>query len=390
MRRAAIIGAGPAGLMASEQLAQAGIAVTLYERLPSPARKFLMAGRGGLNLTHSEPLPQFLARYGAASAWLAPFIEAFPPEALGAWCKGLGIETFVGTSGRVFPRDMKATPLLRAWLKRLGGLGVTLVTRATWTGWDATGALTFEGAPAIAPDVTILALGGASWPRLGSDGSWVAALAGIATTPFKPANCGVLHHWSAHFITRAAGLPLKRIVASTGGQAAAGEITITRTGLEGGAIYALSPPLRAQIEQSGQALLRLDLRPSLTLEALAAKLGGSESLATKLRKAGLSSAAAALVQELRHRGSNAPIPELVKALPLTITGMAGLERAISSAGGVKRTELTPDLMLRARPGVFLAGEMLDWEAPTGGYLLQACFATGRAAGQGALRWLARG
>jgi uncharacterized flavoprotein (TIGR03862 family) len=390
MRDAAIIGAGPAGLMAAETLARAGIAVTLYERQAAPARKFLMAGRGGLNLTHSEPLPQFLSRYGAAQAWLAPFIEAFPPEAVGAWCKGLGIETFVGSSGRVFPRDMKASPLLRAWLKRLGELGVKLVPRATWTGWDETGALRFAGAPSITPTVTILALGGASWPRLGSDGRWMAALTGIATTPFKPANCGVLHHWSPQFINRFAGQPLKRLIASTAGHTAPGEITITRTGLEGGAIYALSAPLRAHLETTGHALLQLDLRPDLPRETLAAKLSGSESLATKLRKAGLSPPAAALVQELRHRGSNAPIADLVKALPLTITGLAGLERAISSAGGVKRTELTPDLMLRARPGVFLAGEMLDWEAPTGGYLLQACLATGKAAGQGALRWLARG
>jgi uncharacterized flavoprotein (TIGR03862 family) len=385
---ASIIGAGPAGLMAAELLATHGVQVTLYERQASVARKFLMAGRGGLNVTHSEPLPRFLARYTNAAPWLTPYIEAFPPEAVGAWCKGLGIETFTGTSGRVFPVEMKASPLLRAWLNRLNGLGVQFITRATWTGWDQSGALTFQGSSPTRPDVTILAVGGASWPRLGSDGSWATLLPGTELAPFKPANCGFLYNWSAHFAARFAGQPLKRITATIGPHTLPGELMITASGIEGGAIYALSAPLRDAIEQSGTALLQLDLRPDLTREALAAKLGGSESLSTRLRKAGLAPVAVGLVQELRHRGNETPLADLIKALPLHLTATAGLARAISTAGGIKRSELTPDLMLRARPGIFAAGEMLDWDAPTGGYLLQACFALGRAAGQGALKFLA--
>lgn len=385
-----MIGGGPAGLMAAETIAAAGLAVTLFERSPSLGRKLLMAGRGGLNITHSEPEQKFLPRYGAAAAWMAPHLAAFPPEAVRDWCAGLGQPTFVGSSGRVFPTAMKASPLLRAWIGRLRGLGVNFVTRAQWTGWDEAQKLRFADGSSFAANATVLALGGASWPRLGADGGWTAFLPDVAIAPLRPANCGFRVAWSAHFAQRFAGQPLKRIVLSCAGQSVPGELMITAQGVEGGAVYALSAVARDLIARDGVAELSIDLRPDMSTEALTARLagGGSESLSNVLRKrAGLSPVATGLVQEARHAGDTAPLASLIKALPLRLTAPAGLARAISTAGGIKLAELDEHLMLRRHPGIFAAGEMLDWEAPTGGYLLQACLATGRIAGQGVLTWL---
>ena len=378
--------------MAAEVLAQAGLAVTVFERMPSPGRKLLMAGRGGLNITHSEPMERFLTRYGPAAGWISPRLAAFPPEALRAWCAGLGQPTFVGSSGRVFPTSMKASPLLRAWINRLEALGVQLVTRASWTGWDAANRLTFTGSAPYAADAVVLAMGGASWPRLGADGSWTALLPDVRIAPLRPANCGFKLAWSEHFSQRFAGTPLKRITLSCAGQSVPGELMLTRDGIEGGAVYALSAPARELIARDGAAELRLDLRTDLSAETLATRLagGGSESLTNILRKrAGLSPAAIGLVQEARHAGDATPLALLIKSLPLRLLAPAGLARAISTAGGISLEELDENLMLRRRPGVFAAGEMLDWEAPTGGYLLQACLSTGLAAARGVLAWRAR-
>jgi uncharacterized flavoprotein (TIGR03862 family) len=359
--------------------------------MASPARKFLLAGRGGLNLTHSEPLDRFLARYGTAAAALEPAICAFPPDALRAWCHDLGEPTFVGTSGRVFPQSFKAAPLLRAWLRRLGALGVTFRPKHQWCGWDSN-ALCFrtpEGETSITADATILALGGASWPRMGSDGAWVDILRAeaIPVTRLAPSNCGIDIAWSPVFITKFAGAPLKRIALRFAGRAVRGEAVVTARGLEGGAVYTLSAALRDALA-NGPTLLEADLRPDLDDESLAVRLAkpaGGRSLANFLRQEiSLSPVAIGLVQEaLRGIGAGRPLAALIRALPLTVHGVAPIERAISSAGGVPFSALNENLMLRARPGVFLAGEMLDWEAPTGGYLLQACFSTGLAAAQGA-------
>ncbi len=365
-----IIGAGPSGLMAAEVLAKGGVKVRVIDHMASPARKFLMAGRGGLNLTHSEALEPFLDRYGPARGSLEPAIRAFPPQALIAWCNGLGIETFAGSSGRVFPNVMKASPLLRAWLRRLDDLGVDLVLRTRWTG-------------AKEADAMILALGGASWPRLGSDAQWVAILEnrGVKINAFIPTNCGVTVPWSAHFVERFAGTPLKRIAVTSAGKTVRGEAVVTRSGLEGGAIYALSPQLR----QPGR--LTLDLRPDLTLTTLEARLArpkGKSSHSTWLRKAaGLSPVAIALLREAGLGATGSAI----KALPLTATGTDSLARAISSAGGVASSELDENFAFKSWPGVYAVGEMLDWEAPTGGYLLQACFSTAVAAARACLEWL---
>ncbi|WP_119269025.1 NAD(P)/FAD-dependent oxidoreductase [Taklimakanibacter deserti] len=368
--RVDVIGAGPAGLMAAEVLAKGGASVRVVDHMASPARKFLMAGRGGLNLTHSEALETFVDRYGAARGILEPAIRAFPPEALIDWCNGLGIETFIGSSGRVFPRAMKASPLLRAWLRRLDSLGVTLELRTRWMGEKES-------------DAMILAMGGASWPRLGSDAQWTEILTrrGIKVNPFIPTNCGVTIPWSAHFSERFAGVPLKRIAVSSAGRTVRGEAVITRTGLEGGAIYALNPELR----KSGD--LTLDLKPDLTVAALAERLShpkGKSSHSTWLRKAtGLAPAAIALLRE-----ANLPATaSAIKALPLTVTGTDALARAISSAGGVALTEIDRNFELKAWPQVYAVGEMLDWEAPTGGYLLQACFATANMASRACLERL---
>lgn len=393
-----VIGAGPAGLIAAETLALAGCRVSVHDRMASPARKLLIAGRGGLNLTHSEPRERFLARYGAAADWLAPMLDAFPPARLRAWATELGEPTFIGSSGRVFPRSFKASPLLRAWLRRLDGLGVRLLPRQRWLCWIEEGGLRFEtpeGPLDETPAATILALGGASWPRLGSDGGWVRIFneAGVASAPLRPANSGARIAWSPAFVERFAGQPLKRIALTAGGRTVRGEAMVDPSGLEGGAVYALSALLREAVAREGAALLSVDLRPDVTAEFLAARLGASrkgESTANRLRKAaGLTPVAAGLLRE-----ASTPLPteperlaERIKAVPLEVTGMAPLERAISSAGGVLREALDDRLMLRDRSGSFIAGEMLDWEAPTGGYLLQACFATGFAAACGALAHL---
>lgn len=398
-RAVAIIGAGPAGLIAAERLALAGIDVTVYERMPSPGRKFLFAGRGGLNLTHSENRELLLARYGAAATRLAPAIEAFSPEALGKWSEGLGEPVFTGTSGRIFPKHFKATPLLRSWLRRLDGLGVRIVTRTTWTGFDPAGALTLDGpdgAKVLRPDATLLALGGASWPRLGSDGRWTEILGrrGIGIAPLKPVNCGFEVAWSDVFRIRFQGQPLKRIALAFDGQTQRGEALVTAEGLEGGAVYALSGRLRDQLGTEGAARLHIDLRPDLEVGAVAQRLGsarGRQSLATFLRKSlKLPPVAISLLHETRQGAlptEPAELARLIKAVPLTLTGVRPIERAISSSGGIALAELDARFMLRALPGVFAAGEMLDWDAPTGGYLLQGVFSTGLAAANGILDWL---
>jgi uncharacterized flavoprotein (TIGR03862 family) len=390
-----VIGAGPAGLAAAEVLAQAGVSVAIRDRMASPARKFLLAGRGGLNLTHSEPLADFLARYGAARPHLEPAIRAFPPEALRAWCEALGIETFVGSSGRVFPKAMKASPLLRAWLKRLDGLGVRLMPRSRFLGWsgDALGFQTPEGVVEETPRAAVFALGGGSWPRLGSDGSWTSAFAdrGVEIAPLAPSNCGFIAGWSDIFRDKFEGQPIKPAAFSFGGESVRGEAIITRGGLEGGAIYALSARLRDAIRAEGHAELVIDAAPHASDEDLARRLGSASdgaSLANRLRRAGLPPASAGLLRE-RVGGPALPadshdLAALIKACPIRLTGVAPMERAISTAGGVSWESVNDDFSLKADPATFVCGEMLDWEAPTGGYLLQACFATGRAAGLGAL------
>jgi hypothetical protein len=399
----AVIGAGPAGLIAAETLAGAGVGVVLFDRMATTGRKFLMAGRGGLNLTHSEPLERFLTRYGKAAPVLAAAIEAFPPEALRAWCEGLGYPTFVGSSGRVFPATMKASPLLRAWRARLAGLGVRFELRRRWTGWDERGALLFAGpgeaAATLRPSATILALGGASWPRLGSDGGWATILRarGIAVAPLTPSNCGFVVGWSEHMRTRFAGTPLKRMAIAFGGEAVRGEAMVTARGIEGGAVYALSAAIRDALAAGRAAVAEIDLRPDLALGEIARRLATprkKQSLGNFLRKAlGLAPVAIALLHETKGAAplpaEPEPLARRIKAVPLRLTAPFPIERAISSAGGIAFAELDDALMLKTLPGVFAAGEMLDWEAPTGGYLLQACFATGIRAARGALAWLGR-
>ena len=397
-----VVGAGPAGLMAAEALRAGGCGVTVHERMPSPGRKLLMAGRGGLNLTHSEALPRLLARYGAAEASLAPAITAFSPTELRRWAEDLGQPTFIGSSGRVFPTALKASPLLRAWLRRLDAAGVRFRLHSTWRGWADTGALLFERPDrtmeTAMPDATVLALGGASWPRLGSDGAWAEILSreAVAIAPLRPANCGFAVAWSELFRTRFAGQPLKSVALSFAGERLRGEAMITAYGIEGGAVYALSAPLRQAIGRAGTANLSIDLRPDLDGAALMQRLikaGTRPSLSTILRKAaGLSPVAAHLIREAAGPAvprEPARLAALLKAVPVRLDAPQPLDRAISTAGGVAFTALDDRFMLRAKPGVFVAGEMLDWEAPTGGYLLQACFATGRTAATGALAWLER-
>ncbi|MGO8740287.1 NAD(P)/FAD-dependent oxidoreductase [Rhodoblastus sp.] len=393
-KTAAVIGAGPAGLSASEVLAQAGLDVTLYERMASPARKLLMAGRGGLNLTHGEDSCRFLTRYGAQAERLKPFLDAFGPQDLRDWCAGLGEETFVGSSGRVFPKNFKASPLLRAWLRRLDSLGVRLRARHDFCGFDGRVALfeTPQGPKRVEADVFVLALGGASWPRLGADGSWVTPLAeaGLPSSPLRPANSGFLIDWSPHFREKFEGQPLKNIALRRGDLSARGECVVTKRGLEGGAVYALSGAFRDGLA----AEILIDLRPDSSGADLARKLArprDKQSFSNFLRKtAHLAPLAIAL---LRESGPPPSSPEdlaaRIKALPLAVKGVAGLERAISTAGGVLWDGLDEKLMAKKFPGLFVAGEMLDWEAPTGGYLLTACFALGRAAGAAAAAYPGR-
>lgn len=394
----AIIGGGPAGLMAAEVIAAAGRRVTLYDQMPSLARKFLMAGRGGLNLTHGEPLERFLTRYGPdADPRLLAAIRAFPPAALRAWAEGLGQPLFEGTSGRIFPRAMKASPLLRAWLARLTRLGVGFVPRARFIGIGPEGTLHLEARPPLRPRATLLALGGASWPRLGSDGGWVSPLTarGIAIRPLTPANAGLAIGWSAHLRQHFAGAPLKSVRLGWRGEATRGDAILSEYGLEGGAAYPLAAAIHRAAAEEGPQPITLDLRPEMTEAEIAARLGAlrpRDSLANGLRRSlALAPAAIALLREVRRDLPREPasLARLIKALPLMADGTAGIARAISSAGGIDWAELDDRFMIRRLPGVFAAGEMLDWDAPTGGYLLQACCATGLAAGQGLLDWLRR-
>ena len=401
----AVIGAGPAGLMAAETLAAGGAQVTVHDAMPSAGRKFLMAGRGGLNLTHSEPLADFLKRYREAMPHLKAAVEAFPPDSLRAWSEALGQPTFVGSSGRVFPEAFKASPLLRAWLRRLDAAGVRFAFRHRWIGWDARGGLLFEtpdGPRTVNADAVVLALGGASWPRLGSDGAWMEILAakGIAVAPMKPANSGFTVAWSNIFRDRFEGQPLKSVALTIGQHTVRGEAIVTRTGIEGGAIYALSAELREAVLAKGTATLGVALRPDAARDELVAHLSapkGKQSFSNFLRKgAQLSPVGIGLLQEAATVSGRslaalppAELAGLINAVPIAISGVAPIARAISSAGGIRFDELDAHFMLRRLPGIFAAGEMLDWEAPTGGYLLQASFATGSAAGKGALNWLAR-
>jgi len=404
-KHVAIVGGGPAGLMASDVLVRGSARVTLYDQMPTLGRKFLLAGRGGLNLTHSEPLEQFLRRYGHAEPRLRSAIEAFSPDDLRTFSAELGQPTLVGSSGRVFPQAMKSSPLLRAWLRRLAATGVTIRLRHRWRGWDQAGRLLFDtpdGSTAVAADASVLALGGASWPKLGSDGTWVSALedSGIAVKPLRPANCGVLVEWSDIFRSRFEGEPLKRIALSFGGRSARGEAVITGKGLQGGGLYALSDVLREAIASQRHAVLIIDLLPDRDATALEQKLRAprnKQSLANVLRKSlSLSPVAIGLLREAAVASSTklSELPAealagLIKAVPVHLVGVEPIARAISTAGGVTFDEIDEHYMLLRRPGTFVAGEMLDWEAPTGGYLLQASFATGAAAGRGALQFLQR-
>ena len=402
--RIAIVGGGPAGLAAAEALSQTGLGIDLFDAMPSLGRKFLMAGRGGLNLTHSEPLDLFLSRYGLGNPEISTMVRACPPQSLQDWAEGLGIETFVGSSGRVFPREMKAAPLLRAWLHRLREAGVAIHVRHRWLGWCAEGSLRFTtptGESQHAPDATLLALGGGSWAKLGSDGTWMPLLKeqNIALAPLKPANCGFEVSWSSFLRERFAGEPIKTVAASctdgTGGtMRRQGEFVISEHGVEGSLIYALAAPLRDALERDGHATLMLDLLPDRTAERVLADVAhprGARSLASHLQgRLGISGAKAALLREVLNKDEMQDATKLastIKALPLTLTATRPIDEAISTAGGVCFGALDHNLMLKQMPGVFCAGEMLDWEAPTGGYLLTGCIATGQAAAHGVLEWL---
>ena len=401
MARLAIIGGGPAGLMAAEVAAASGVEVSVFDAMPSVGRKFLIAGKGGMNITHAEPLTDFKRRYGEREHVIAPLLDAFGPAELREWIHGLGIETFVGTSGRVFPREMKAAPLLRAWLHRLRTQGVRFNVRHRWQGWTAAGALRFataEGEITHHADAVILALGGGSWAKLGSDGAWVPLLAGrdVPVAPLKPANCGFDVNWSTHFSQRFAGAPVKAVVATVAGRRQQGEFNITASGVEGGLIYALSAPLRDALAAGQPAVLTLDLAPGRSLARLTADLSrpqGRDSLTNHVRRrAGIEGVKAGLIREFSpFFGLTAEaIAATIKALPMPVASPRPLDEAISTAGGVMFEALDEGLMCRRLPGLFFAGEMLDWEAPTGGYLLTACLSSGHRAGKAAAAWLGSG
>jgi uncharacterized flavoprotein (TIGR03862 family) len=399
--RVAIIGGGPAGLMAAEVLSQSGVAVELYDAMPSVGRKFLLAGVGGMNITHSEAFEPFVARYRERAPELRRLLETFSPEALREWIHGLGIDTFVGSSGRVFPTDMKAAPMLRAWLKRLREAGVRIHTRHRWLGWNADGSLRLQGPEgdfSVTADASLLALGGGSWARLGSDGAWGPLLQerGIAIKPLRPANCGFeVASWSQHLQEKFAGAPLKTVsLRLAGGAPRKGEFVVTATGIEGSLVYALSAEIRQAIERNGNARVELDLLPDHSPEKIIRALTrprGSQSMAKHLkRQLGLDGVKAGLLRELAPADvfdDPQRLASVIKALPITLLRTRPLDEAISSAGGVPFEAMDDQLMLRQLPGVFCAGEMLDWEAPTGGYLLTGCFASGRVAAEGMLQWL---
>ncbi|CAB4739436.1 MAG: TIGR03862 family flavoprotein [Actinobacteria bacterium] len=402
---AAVIGGGPGGLMAAEQLARAGASVTVYEQMPSMGRKFLIAGRGGLNLTHSEPLPQFLARYGDKQSELTPAVQAFPPSAVQDWCKGLAQDSFIGSSGRVFPSGFRATELLRSWLRSLEGLGVDLQRSQRWLGWDeTTGALLVGSADQdkllappkmLFPDITIMSLGGGSWERTGSDARWVPKFlaAGISVTELQAANSGFLVQWSSEFRSKFEAAPLKNIALTVNNTTVRGEAMISAHGIEGGCIYAVGRELRSAWEEQGAACIEIDLRPDLSLEQLEQKLLHSrpkDSTSTRLQRClGLPPVSVGLMREATNNSlprDHRELAQLVKALPLHLASPEGIDRAISTAGGVAFDELDDRYMIKKRPGVFVAGEMIDWEAPTGGYLLQATMSTAVAAARGAMNW----
>ncbi|MDR6494515.1 putative flavoprotein (TIGR03862 family) [Paraburkholderia terricola] len=412
--RVAVIGGGPAGLMAAEALARHGVLVDVYDAMPSVGRKFLMAGKGGMNITHSEPLGPFLDRYGARRERMEPLLDAFGPDALRAWLHELGVETFVGSSGRVFPTDMKAAPMLRAWLHRLREAGVRFHMRHKWIGWvesdadDATHALRFAtpgGPQVVTCDAVVFALGGASWPRLGSDAAWVPLMAArdVPLTPLQPANCGFDADWSPYLRERFAGQPVKPVAISLAGvdnkvHNRQGEILLTETGLEGSLIYALSAAIRDRILADGDVTISLDLAPGLTLERVVAEVTrprGSRSMSSHLHsRIGIGGVKLALLHEILSKEAFADanvLAHAIKSLPVRLTRARPIAEAISTAGGIPFEALDEHLMIERLPGIFCAGEMLDWEAPTGGYLLTACFASGLAAGRGALAYLeARG
>ena len=401
-RTASVVGGGPAGLIAAEVLARAGVTVTVYDRMPSPARKFLLAGHGGLNLTHTEDRDGFLARYGDSAERLAPMLDVFGPADLRDWCAGLGEQTFVGSSGRVFPRSFRATPLVRAWLARLADLGVRIERRTRWTGWTDDG-LSLTGVDGqeteVLSDVTVFALGGASWPRLGSDGGWVGPFAdrGVTVAPLRPANVGLRVGWSDTFADRFEGTPLKHVELTVRGRPGVqGDAMVTRAGIEGGPVYAIGAAARDALDADGRCVLQVDLRPALTVDQLAERLQRrrpKDSTSNWLRRTlGLDPVGIAL---LRESGAGAlptdprEMAALVKEVPVVVVATMPIEKAISTAGGIAWSEVDDALMVRRLPGTFVAGEMLDWEAPTGGYLLQASFSTGVVAAHGALAWLER-
>ena len=406
---ATVVGGGPAGLMAAEVLATAGVAVTVFEHMPSVGRKLLLAGRSGLNITHSGSFDDLLARYGSGADRLCPALTAFGQHELRSWCESLGESTFVGSTGQVFPASLRATPLLRAWLDRLTHVGVRIETRHRWLGWGTTADGRIEAQRSvfsrsdgstveITSDATVMALGGASWPRVGSDGGWVDAFrgAGVEVSDLRPANCGIRIDWTDHFKERFEGAPLKNIAIGVNGRSVRGDATITRQGMEGGPVYLQSATIRDTIDRHGHCAVSVDLHPDLSVERLTERLARrrpKDSLATSLRRTiELTSIAASLLRDAT--GNRIPtdpteLAALVKAVPLTVEAMMPIERAISTAGGVRLAEVDDSFMLRRLPGTFIAGEMLDWEAPTGGYLLQASFSTAVAAARGALAWMAR-